>query len=165
MTGIDEVAQVVFVRKRLVEIQYLRTTITDEQREEFGALVEDTVRRIEVRPSSCPTAASAFPRIPVRVVLIIGLCLDKQELIEAALVRRPGEMTLVGLTNLRTRISAHAAEAQSQASPVRADQDRRDPGLGTEDRSGAGHPVRGTGQVSVRSAGGSVLEAGETEVV
>ena len=36
MTGISEVAQIVFVRKRLVEVQYLRTTITDEQREEFG---------------------------------------------------------------------------------------------------------------------------------
>jgi hypothetical protein len=47
MTGIDEVAQVVFVRKRLVEVQYLRATITDEQRQEFAALVEDTVRRIE----------------------------------------------------------------------------------------------------------------------
>ena len=32
MTGISEVAQVVFVRKRLVEVQYLRTTITDAQR-------------------------------------------------------------------------------------------------------------------------------------
>src|SRR5437762_10622980 len=32
MTGISNVAEVVFVRKRLVEIQYLRTTITDEQR-------------------------------------------------------------------------------------------------------------------------------------
>src|SRR5256712_9276958 len=47
MTGIPEVAQVVFVRKRLVEVQYLRTTITDEQRREFGQLVEDTIRRIE----------------------------------------------------------------------------------------------------------------------
>jgi len=28
--------------KRLVEIQYFRTTITDEQREEFGQLVDDT---------------------------------------------------------------------------------------------------------------------------
>src|SRR5437016_3983242 len=36
MTGIAEVAQVVFVRKLLVEVQYLRTVITDEQREEFG---------------------------------------------------------------------------------------------------------------------------------
>ncbi|MGC2770335.1 MAG: hypothetical protein WA232_01475, partial [Candidatus Sulfotelmatobacter sp.] len=33
MTGIADVAQVVFVRKRLVEVQYLRTTITDEQRQ------------------------------------------------------------------------------------------------------------------------------------
>jgi hypothetical protein len=32
MTGIAEVAQIVFVRKRLVEVQYLRTTISDEQR-------------------------------------------------------------------------------------------------------------------------------------
>jgi hypothetical protein len=47
MTGIDEVAQVVLVRKRLVEVQYLRATITEEQRQEFAALVDDTVRRIE----------------------------------------------------------------------------------------------------------------------
>ena len=33
-TGIADVAQVVFVRKRLIEIQYFRTVISDEQREE-----------------------------------------------------------------------------------------------------------------------------------
>ena len=47
VTGITDVAQVVFVRKRLVEIQYFRTTITDEQRGKFNHLVEDTIRRIE----------------------------------------------------------------------------------------------------------------------
>ena len=47
ITGIAEVAQVVFVRKSLVEVQYLRTTITEEQRQEFGRLVEGTIRRIE----------------------------------------------------------------------------------------------------------------------
>jgi hypothetical protein len=47
MTGIPEVAQVVFVRKRLVEVQYLHTSITDEQRQEFGQLVTDTVEHIE----------------------------------------------------------------------------------------------------------------------
>jgi hypothetical protein len=36
MTGISQVAQVVFVRKRLVEVQYLRTVIIDEQTAEFG---------------------------------------------------------------------------------------------------------------------------------
>src|SRR5436305_5483131 len=47
ITGIAEVAQVVFVRKSLVEVQYLRTSISDEQRQEFGRLVESTIRRIE----------------------------------------------------------------------------------------------------------------------
>jgi hypothetical protein len=47
LTGIADVAQIVFARKRLVEVQYLRTTITDEQSEEFGRLVEITIRRIE----------------------------------------------------------------------------------------------------------------------
>src|SRR6202011_4362722 len=47
ITGISEVAQVVFVRKRLVEIQYFRTVISHEQREEFGHLVQDSIRRIE----------------------------------------------------------------------------------------------------------------------
>ena len=70
MTGIAEVAQVVFVRKSFVEVQYLRTTITDEQREEFGRLVGDTIQRIESasfssglgssEPSSLPTDAGAY---------------------------------------------------------------------------------------------------------
>src|SRR5438034_6310650 len=38
MTGIADVAQVIFVRESLVEVQYLRTTITEEQRREFGRL-------------------------------------------------------------------------------------------------------------------------------
>jgi hypothetical protein len=44
VTGIAGVAQIVFVRKRLVEIQYFRTTITDEQRGEFGHLVQDSIQ-------------------------------------------------------------------------------------------------------------------------
>src|SRR5438045_4797060 len=47
ITGISEVAQVVFVRKRLIEVQYLRTTITKEQRQEFASIIEDTVGQIE----------------------------------------------------------------------------------------------------------------------
>jgi len=66
MTGIAEVAQVVFVRKRLVEVQYLHTTITDEQRREFGHLLK-TRSGGSSRPNFCPTAAFAFPRIPVAV--------------------------------------------------------------------------------------------------
>src|SRR5207248_8112074 len=46
ITGIHDVAQVVFVRKRLVEIQYLKTTITDAQREELSQLVHSTIQQI-----------------------------------------------------------------------------------------------------------------------
>ena len=63
ITGIADVAQMVFVRKSLVEVQYLRTTITEEQRQEFGRLVEGTVRRIESADFP-PTVASVFPRTP-----------------------------------------------------------------------------------------------------
>jgi hypothetical protein len=64
MTGIDEVAQVVFVRKRLVKVQYLRATISDEQRQEFATLVDDTVRRIE-SGLFLPLVESALDRIRV----------------------------------------------------------------------------------------------------
>ena len=47
ITGINDVAQVVFVRKRTVEVQYLRASVTDQQREDLATLVDDTVRRIE----------------------------------------------------------------------------------------------------------------------
>ena len=67
MTGIAEVAQVVFVRKRMVEIQYLQTTITDEQRQEFGRLIEDTIGRIE-SAQFLPHVASTSPRIPAAAV-------------------------------------------------------------------------------------------------
>ncbi len=35
------------MRKRLVEVQYLRATITQEQRESFGAMVASTLRQID----------------------------------------------------------------------------------------------------------------------
>jgi hypothetical protein len=90
ITGVADVAQVVFVRKRLVEIQYLYTTITDEQRQEFEQLVEDTICRIE--PCEfLPHSAIRFPQTPCTRCLYIGLCLGRQELVKKALVRRPGE--------------------------------------------------------------------------
>ena len=89
MTGMDEVAQVVFVRKRLVEVQYLRATISDEQRQEFATLVEDTVRRIE-SGLFLPHSGIRFPQNPCTTCPFIGLCLDKPALVEAGLVRKPG---------------------------------------------------------------------------
>ena len=93
ITGIAEVAQVVFVRKSLVEVQYLRTTITDEHREEFGHLVEGTIRRIE-SSDFLPHSGIRFPQNPCTSCPYVGLCLGKQEMIDAAVVRRPGADSL-----------------------------------------------------------------------
>ena len=89
MTGIAEVGQVVFVPKSLVEVQYLRTIITDEQREEFGRLVESTVRRIE-SADFLAHSGIRFPQNPCSSCPYVGLCLGNQEVADAALVRRPG---------------------------------------------------------------------------
>jgi CRISPR/Cas system-associated exonuclease Cas4 (RecB family) len=90
VTGIPDVAQVVFVRKRLVEVQYLRTTITDEQREEFEKLVENTIGQIE-SGSFLPHSGIRFPQNPCTNCPYVGLCLRQSELVEATLLRRSGD--------------------------------------------------------------------------
>jgi hypothetical protein len=99
ITGISEVAQIVFVRKRLVEIQYLRTTISDEQRHEFGTLVADTIGRIE-SSEFLPHSGIRFPQNPCSTCPYVGLCLGKPELVENKLARRPGEESLDWLDEL-----------------------------------------------------------------
>jgi hypothetical protein len=89
MTGINAVAQVVFVRKRTVEVQYLRATITDQQRQEFEILVDDTVRRIESE-LFLPHSGIRFPQNPCTTCPFLGLCLDQRDLVEAGLIRKPG---------------------------------------------------------------------------
>jgi PD-(D/E)XK nuclease superfamily len=99
ITGISEVAQVVFVRKRLVEIQYFRTTITDEQRQEFGQLVAATVQQIE-SAQFLPHSGIRFPQNPCSSCPYVGLCLGKPEIAAASLVRRPGAENLGWLDEL-----------------------------------------------------------------
>jgi hypothetical protein len=99
ITGIAEVAQVVFVRKRLVEIQYLRTTINDEQRQEFGQLVEDSIRRIE-SAQFLPHSGIRFPQNPCSTCPYLGLCLGRQDLVEAALTKSRGAQDLGWLDEL-----------------------------------------------------------------
>jgi hypothetical protein len=89
ITGISEVAQVVFVRKRLVEIQYLKTTISDAQRREFSHLVHSTIRQIE-SAEFLPHSGIRFPQNPCSSCSYIGLCLHKPEMTAQTLIRRPG---------------------------------------------------------------------------
>jgi hypothetical protein len=99
VTGIADLAQLVFVRKRLVEIQYFRTVISPEQREEFGRLVQSTVQRIE-SADFLPHSGIRLPQNPCTSCPYIGLCLGRQDLAAATLVRRPGADDLGWLDEL-----------------------------------------------------------------
>src|SRR2546425_1254187 len=111
MTGIHDVAEVVFVRKRLVEIQYLTTTISDEQRNEFAQLVQDTIRQIE-SAQFLPHSGIRFPQNPCTSCPYVGLCLGKPQLAEAALIRRPGAEDFGVFDELTYQPSAYVAQAE-----------------------------------------------------
>jgi hypothetical protein len=102
MTGISQVAQIVFVRKRLVEVQYFRTTITDEQRREFGQLAEDTIGRIESAPF-LPHSGVRFPKIPAAVALMSGFASENRRWLKPVSSDAREQKTLVGLTSLFTK--------------------------------------------------------------
>ncbi len=89
LTGEPEVAFVVFVRKRLPEIQYLRSTITEEQRREFGQLVEDTLTQIEYG-QFLPHSGIRFPQNGCTSCSFLGLCLQNQPLVNSKLNRQLG---------------------------------------------------------------------------
>jgi hypothetical protein len=99
ISGIPEVALVVFIRKHLPEIQYLKATISEEKRREFGRLVETTVAQID---SGEFTAHSGirFPQNGCVSCAHLGLCLNNQQLIAANLLRNPGASSLDWLDEL-----------------------------------------------------------------
>ena len=93
MSGISEVALVVFVRKHSPEIQYLKASISSERCQEFGQLVEATVGQIEAArfPSH---SGIRFPRSGCLSCSHLGLCLENQELIDLHLTRKSGASDL-----------------------------------------------------------------------
>jgi len=86
MSGIRDVAMVVFVRKRLPEIQYLKTSIAEEQQNESGLFPSHSGIRFPM--NGCTSCAH------------LGLCLKNQQLIDSALIRRPGASDLDWLDQL-----------------------------------------------------------------
>ena len=99
ITGIADVALVVFVRKHLPEIQYLKTTISEEQRLGFGRLVETTIAQLESGHFD-PHSGIRFPQNGCVSCPHLGLCLNNQRLVETNLVRRPGASDLDWLDDL-----------------------------------------------------------------
>jgi hypothetical protein len=99
MSGIADVAVVAFVRKRFSEIQYLKATITDKQRQEYGQLVEATVSQIEAG-QFLPHSGIRFPQNGCVSCAQLGLCLGDQQLVASKLIRRPGASDLDWLDQL-----------------------------------------------------------------
>jgi hypothetical protein len=99
ITDISEVALVVFVRKHQPEIQYLKTSISEKQRLEFGRLIAATINQIE--SAQFPSHSGIrFPQNGCTSCSHIGLCLDNQKLINANLIRTSGGNDLAWLDEL-----------------------------------------------------------------
>ncbi len=99
LTGISEVAFVVFVRKHFPEIQYLRANISEAQRKEYGRLVESTVNQIEAGHFASHSGIR-FPQNGCVSCSHLGLCLENQQLITANLIRKAGASDLDWLDEL-----------------------------------------------------------------
>jgi hypothetical protein len=93
ITGIPEAAIVAFVRKRVPEIQYLAASITEEQRGEFGQLVDATVGQIETA-QFLPRPGIRFPQNGCVSCAYLGLCLGNEPMIGDKLIRQPGAADL-----------------------------------------------------------------------
>jgi len=99
LTGIAEVALVVFVRKQQPEIQYLRTTISEDQRQEFDRLVATTIDQIEA--AQFPSHSGIrFPQNGCVSCSHLGLCLNNRELVDANLIRTAGANDFAWLDEL-----------------------------------------------------------------
>jgi PD-(D/E)XK nuclease superfamily len=99
ITGISEVAFVVFVRKHRPEIQYLRSSISEEQRRDFGRLVETTINQIEAGQFA-PHGGIRFPQNTCVNCCHLGLCLSNEQLMVANLIRTPGANELDWINEL-----------------------------------------------------------------
>jgi hypothetical protein len=99
ISGIPEAALVVFVRKHAPEVQYLRATISEEQRQEFGRLVETTVNQIDEGYFNSHSGIW-FPQNGCVSCPHLGLCLNNEQLVAAKLVRRAGASNLDWLDEL-----------------------------------------------------------------
>jgi len=93
ITGISDVAMVAFIRKRVPEIQYLLASITEEQRQEFGRMVDAAARQIETAQFPAHPGIR-FPQNGCVSCAHLGLCLGNDSVAQTKLVRQPGAADL-----------------------------------------------------------------------
>jgi hypothetical protein len=90
---------VAFVRKHAPEIQYLKASISEEQRKEFGQLVEATVSQIEAGQFTAHSGIR-YPQNGCLSCPHLGVCLNDKQLIDIHLIRKPGASDLDWLDEL-----------------------------------------------------------------
>jgi hypothetical protein len=78
---------------------YLKTSIDEQQRREFGQLVETTVNQIEAG-QFLPHSGVRFPQNGGVSCPHLGICLGDQQLMDSKLIRRPGASDLDWLDQL-----------------------------------------------------------------
>lgn len=88
-SGIADVAMVFFVRKRACEVQYLRTTISKQRRQEFAEMLESAIEQIEAARFPSHTGIR-FPQNGCASCRYLGLCLNRADLVDSALTRQEG---------------------------------------------------------------------------
>jgi hypothetical protein len=93
ISGISDVAFVVFVRKQVPEIQYLRASISVEQQRDFGRLVETTIDQIESGHFDSHSGIR-FPQNGCVSCSHLGLCLNNEALVATNLIRKAGASDL-----------------------------------------------------------------------
>jgi hypothetical protein len=99
MTGIHDVALVVFVRKAIPEIQYLKASIAHEQWQEYGQVVYRAVSQIEAGEFP-PHGGIRFPQSACVGCSHLGMCLGNRQLIDSKLTRKTGADALDWLEQL-----------------------------------------------------------------
>jgi hypothetical protein len=99
ISGISDVVLVAFVRKHAPEVQYLRASISEKQRKEFGRLVETTIDQIEAGYFN-PHSGIRFPQNGCVSCPHLGLCLNNEQLVATNLIRKAGASDLDWLDEL-----------------------------------------------------------------
>jgi hypothetical protein len=99
ISGIRDVALVVFVRKSVPETQYLKASITEGKRRDYGRVVETAVSQIEAG-QFLPHSGIRFPKNGCVSCPHLGLCLDNQTLIDGNLICASGANDLAWLDEL-----------------------------------------------------------------
>src|ERR1700687_2989756 len=101
----------------MVEIQYLHTTISKEQLQEFGQLVEDTIRRIE-SAQFLPHSGIRFPQNPCSTCPTWDSALERKSWSTPLWCGGLELKALVGLTSLLASIDKCYVGTAQDANPA-----------------------------------------------